>query len=46
MVIETIREKDFDSLYIPPYSPDCNPIENVFLVVKNKYRKMSTNHIT
>jgi transposase len=26
-------------LYTPPYTPDANPIENVFSVVKHRYRK-------
>jgi transposase len=31
--------KGYISMFIPPYSPDCNPIENVFSVVKNHFRK-------
>jgi transposase len=26
-------------LFIPPYTPECNPIENVFSVIKNLFRK-------
>jgi len=28
-------------LFIPPYSPQFNPIENVFGVIKNKYKKIN-----
>jgi transposase len=31
--------KQWNLLYIPPYSPWFNPIENVFSVIKNHYRK-------
>ncbi len=31
--------KHWNLLYIPPYSPWFNPIENVFSVIKNHYRK-------
>ena len=27
--------------YLPPYSPDLNPIENVFLVLKSRYHNVS-----
>ena len=33
------KTKNWDLLYIPPYSPWFNPIENIFSMVKNKYRK-------
>lgn len=26
-------------LFTPPYTPECNPIENVFSVIKNHFRK-------
>lgn len=25
-------------MYLPPYSPDLNPIENIWAVIKNTYR--------
>jgi transposase len=31
--------RGFNVIYTPPYSPDCNPIENIFSVLKNSYRK-------
>ena len=30
------KTKNWDLLYIPPYSPWFNPIENIFSLVKNK----------
>lgn len=44
-------DKKWNLLYIPPYSPWFNPIENVFSIIKNHYRKnkdinMSFNNIT
>ena len=39
MVKEYITEKGWVSLYTPPYSPWFNPIENIFGIIKNQYRK-------
>ena len=39
MVKEYITEKGWISLYTPPYSPWFNPIENIFGIIKNQYRK-------
>ena len=44
LITNTLQTKSYEGLYIPPYSPDCNPIENVFSVIKNRYRKISTDH--
>ena len=38
-VREAIRAVDADVLYLPPYSPDLNPIEPVFAKVKHEIRK-------
>jgi transposase len=38
-VREAIEAADADLVYLPPYSPDLNPIENVFGKVKNEMRK-------
>ena len=43
IVKNSINEKKFKSLFIPPYTPECNPIENVFSVIKNNYRKRAIN---
>jgi transposase len=32
------------SLFIPPYSPQFNPIENVFGIIKNKYKYCNNNN--
>jgi transposase len=34
-----IESQNWKLLYIPPYSPDFNPIENIFSKIKNQYRK-------
>jgi len=34
-----VETKNWKLLYIPPYSPDFNPIENIFSKIKNHYRK-------
>ena len=31
----------FDLLYLPPYSPDLNPIEQDFAILKKKRKVMS-----
>ena len=41
-ILETFKNKKLTPLFIPPYTPECNPIENIFSVVKNKYRKLAT----
>ena len=38
-VVNYIKTQDWSLLFTPPYSPWFNPIENVFSVVKNQYRK-------
>lgn len=38
-VREAIRAVEADVLYLPPYSPDFNPIENLFAKVKGEMRK-------
>lgn len=43
MIKNTSKDKNYNLLFIPPYTPECNPIENVFSVVKNSYRKRNTN---
>ena len=36
--LEAIRRKQCRPLFIPPYSPKMNAIENVFSVIKHRYR--------
>ena len=38
-VVEFIHSQNWKILYTPPYSPWFSPIEGVFSVVKNHYRK-------
>jgi transposase len=38
-VFEAIRSAGAELVYLPPYSPDRNPIEMVFSKVKNEIRK-------
>jgi transposase len=36
---EALAERDARVLFLPPYSPDLNPIEQVFSKVKNELRR-------
>jgi hypothetical protein len=38
------EKKQYSIAYIPPYSPDYNPIENIFSIVKKQYRKLNLDH--
>jgi transposase len=38
---ELIQARGAEVLYLPPYSPDLNPIENVFAKVKQRLRTLS-----
>lgn len=35
---EYLEDNRINHIYLPPYSPDLNPIENVFSVLKKRYR--------
>lgn len=39
LVKDKMSLMNLEPLYIPPYTPECNPIENVFAVIKNRFRK-------
>jgi len=43
---ETIEKADCKVLYLPPYSPDLNPIENAFSKFKAMLRACSETTIT
>lgn len=45
IVCQAYQDKKVIPLWIPPYTPECNPIENFFSVVKNSYRKLATTKI-
>ena len=42
-VKEAMQTKGYIPAFIPPYSPDFNPIENVFSVIKNSFRKRNAD---
>ncbi len=35
-----MADKGFDPLFMPPYSPEYNPIELVFGVIKNSFYRL------
>ena len=39
-VRQAMAEKGFDPLFLPPYSPEFNPIELVFGVIKNAFYRL------
>ena len=41
-VLDSFNRMKLTPLFIPSYTPECNPIENIFSVVKNTYRKLAT----
>jgi transposase len=41
-VVAAFAEEEICLKFLPPYSPHLNPIENVFGVVKNRYRFLRT----
>lgn len=36
---EMIVERGYRSIYLPPYSPELNPIEQFWAIVKNKVKR-------
>ncbi len=43
---ELIEEAEYRLIFLPPYSPDLNPIENYWVVMKNQIKKIKNkfNH--
>jgi transposase len=39
-VLDILKNANIVPLYIPPYSPRCNPIEEVFSMMKRKFRSL------
>lgn len=44
--VEAVRAADATVLYLPPYSPDFNPIEQVFSKIKTELRRRELRTIT
>ena len=40
LVKQTIADKGYVVLFVPPYSPEFNPIELVFGVIKNSFYRL------
>ena len=38
-VLERMRQRGWHPIFVPPYSPWCNPIENIFGMAKHAWRK-------
>ena len=38
-----IEENGHQLLFLPPYSPDLNPIENYWVILKGKLKKIVAN---
>ena len=38
--MDYLDRKGINFLFLPPYTPDLYPIDNVFFVLKSKYRRM------
>jgi transposase len=45
-VAEAVGARDATLLFLPPYSPDFNPIEQVFSKIKNELRRREHRTIT
>ena len=45
-VVEAVQNRDASVLYLPPYSPDFNPIEKVFSKIKNELRRRELRTIS
>ena len=43
-VVGLLEQHDLTPLYIPPYSPRCNPIEEVFSLLKRAFRTKTTKN--
>jgi transposase len=43
---EMLKEAGIELIFLPPYSPDLNPIEEAWSVVKNVFRKLEAKNIS
>ena len=46
IVRDCLNENGIKHFYLPPYSPDLNPIENVFGMIKARYRRQGVAQST
>lgn len=37
VVKDAVAARGYSLLFVPPYSPECNPIENIFGIIKQKF---------
>ena len=44
-VTERLDERGLEYVFTPAYSPDFNPIESVFSMFKNRFKRMRINSI-
>ena len=44
--LKLITNSNNNYIFTPPYSPNCNPIENVFGIIKNNYRNKLFNDLS
>jgi len=42
LVLDTMAERGLTPCFLPPYTPDFQPIEHCFFVVKNAFRKLKS----
>lgn len=41
-----LKDAGIELIFLPPYSPDFNPIEEVWSVVKSVFRKLEAKNIS
>lgn len=46
VVKEFLESHQIEVVYLPPYSPDLNPIENFFSMVKSRYSAIRPRAVT
>jgi transposase len=46
IVRQFMKDKELEVLFNVPYSPDYNPIENVFNILKQKFKKLRMSAIS